>query len=188
MGTMSCPNCGSAIAINAAYCPKCGVPINVRTVPCRTCSTPLAVERHRSTYVTSEITGASHYEVNGVVNSTVNRSFKHHVDFSPCPNCGESRPILAYEDSFVGGLYRGALQLYTLFVAAILIIAAFNQSTFNLINVIKNDRTLSLSVWIAIGCWMAVYVLNKLYNQPRIWWIANILAILIIYVAGIIIL
>jgi hypothetical protein len=83
---VKCPGCGKEISKNAMICPHCKCSTSSlekkETKPCRICKTPLVVDDHLSIVYTSTPS-----IVNG---DPVSSSLK----YTPCPRCGEPRPIL----------------------------------------------------------------------------------------------
>ena len=81
-----CPDCGKEISKNAAICPHCKCNIvafrKTETRPCRICKTPLIVQDHLSMVYTSTPQIIDRSSVVG------------ELKYTPCPKCGEPRPIL----------------------------------------------------------------------------------------------
>lgn len=61
-----------------------------RQLPCRACGTILETEKHRFQHVASRVS-----VWRGIVSNI-------HVNFTPCPRCGEARPIEFYTDTIPG--------------------------------------------------------------------------------------
>lgn len=80
-----CPKCGKEISKNARICPHCKCDIAAfkpkETEPCRTCKTPLIVEEHRATVYKSDPKILDRSSVSA------------HTVHTPCPKCGDPRPL-----------------------------------------------------------------------------------------------
>jgi Zn finger protein HypA/HybF involved in hydrogenase expression len=83
---IKCAGCGKEISKNAMICPHCKSNMasfkKKETKPCRVCNTPLVVVDHLSIVYKSDP---------GIIDGNpVSSSLK----YTPCPKCGEPRPIL----------------------------------------------------------------------------------------------
>lgn len=83
---IKCPECGKEISKSAMICPHCKRSTQSSEKkemrPCRICKTPLVVKDHLSVAYKSD--------PSIVVGNSVSSSMK----YTPCPNCGEPKPIL----------------------------------------------------------------------------------------------
>jgi hypothetical protein len=83
---VKCPGCGKEISKSAMICPHCKCSTTSlekkETKPCRICKTPLVVKDHLSIVYKSN---SSVVDGNPVSSS---------LKYTPCPKCGEPRPIL----------------------------------------------------------------------------------------------
>ena len=83
---VKCPGCGKEISKGAMICPYCKFSTasleKKQTKPCRICKTPLVVKDHLSIVYKSD---PSIVDGNPVSSS---------LKYTPCPKCGEPRPIL----------------------------------------------------------------------------------------------
>jgi hypothetical protein len=83
---VSCPGCGKEISKSAMICPHCKCDTasleKKETKPCRICKAPLVVKDHLSIIYKSN---PRIVDGNPVSSS---------VKYTPCPKCGEPRPIL----------------------------------------------------------------------------------------------
>lgn len=83
---VKCPDCGKEISSNTRICPHCkcdtAASRKTETRPCRACKTPLVVKDH----LTTEYKSTPWI----IDRSSVTASLK----YTPCPKCGEPRPIL----------------------------------------------------------------------------------------------
>jgi hypothetical protein len=83
---VKCPGCGKEISKSAMICPHCkcntAVSGKKKMKPCRICKAPLVTDDHFSIIYKSDpsIVGGN----------SVSSSLK----YTPCPKCGEPRPIL----------------------------------------------------------------------------------------------
>jgi hypothetical protein len=83
---VKCPGCGKEISKSAMICPHCKCSTassgKKEMKPCRICKTSLVVNDHLSTVYKSDpsIIGGN--------------SVSSSVKYTPCPKCGEPRPIL----------------------------------------------------------------------------------------------
>jgi hypothetical protein len=83
---INCPGCGKEISKSAMICPHCKCSTasfeKKETKPCRICKTQLVVKDHLSIIYKSDP---------GIIDgNSVSSSLK----YTPCPKCGEPRPIL----------------------------------------------------------------------------------------------
>lgn len=88
---VKCPDCGKKISKNAMICPHCKCSIaafrKLETKPCRVCGAPLLVKDHLS---------VEYKSTPWIIDrSSVTEYLKH----TPCPQCGEPRPILQAQES-----------------------------------------------------------------------------------------
>lgn len=86
---VKCPECGKEISKNAMICPHCKCSVaaarKVEMKPCRVCGTPLLVKDHLS---------MEYKSTPWIIDrSSVTATLK----YTPCPKCGEPRPILPME-------------------------------------------------------------------------------------------
>ena len=86
---LKCPECGKEVSKNARICPHCKCNLaaarKVEMKPCRICKTPLLVTDHLS---------MEYKSTPWIIDrSSVTATLK----YTPCPKCGESRPILPTE-------------------------------------------------------------------------------------------
>lgn len=108
---VKCPGCGKEISKNARICPHCkrdtAALQQPEMRPCRACKTPLRVKDHLSTVYTS---------TPWIVDrSPVTASVK----YTPCPQCGEPRPILPGPIISPARLWAKRLVLPILIAAAV---------------------------------------------------------------------
>ena len=87
---VKCPGCGKEISSNARICPHCkcdtAASRKSETRACRACKTPLVVKNHLSTEYKS---------TPWIIDRS---SVTAWLKYTPCPNCGEPRPILPDSD------------------------------------------------------------------------------------------
>lgn len=99
---VKCPHCEKEISQNARICPHCKCDTAAfkkpETRPCRVCKTPLVVKDHLSTEYK-----LAPWAIGRL--SSVAASLK----YTPCPKCGEPRPILL--DSATSPMKRWAKKL-----------------------------------------------------------------------------
>ncbi|MDD2914143.1 MAG: zinc ribbon domain-containing protein [Gallionella sp.] len=83
---VKCSGCGKEISDNARICPHCKCDTvasrKAETRACRVCKTPLIVKNHLSTEYKS---------TPWIIDRS---SVTAWLKYTPCPNCGEPRPIL----------------------------------------------------------------------------------------------
>ena len=83
---IKCPGCGKEISNNAMICPHCKCDTasfaQKEMRPCRICKTPLVVKDQVSVVYKSDPRIVS------------GNSISSSVKYTPCPKCGEPRPIL----------------------------------------------------------------------------------------------
>jgi hypothetical protein len=93
---VKCTKCAATMAKDASGCPSCGAPAPWNLGSCRTCNAPLARSQHRY---------KSHYTYVSVSNGnggTRGGSFWQHT---PCPKCGDPRPLREFIDTPLGKLF-----------------------------------------------------------------------------------
>jgi hypothetical protein len=83
---IKCPGCGKEISKGAMICPHCKCNtaslVKKEIKPCRICKAPLILKDHLSIVYKSDP---------GIIDgNSVSSSLK----YTPCPKCGEPRPIL----------------------------------------------------------------------------------------------
>jgi predicted RNA-binding Zn-ribbon protein involved in translation (DUF1610 family) len=82
---LKCPKCGKKISRDAMICPHCKCDIAASRPDdmerCRTCGTPLPVKEHRATVYKSDPTILDRSPVSA------------HTVHTPCPKCGDPRPL-----------------------------------------------------------------------------------------------
>ncbi|HEX5338252.1 MAG TPA: hypothetical protein VFW53_07415, partial [Gallionella sp.] len=109
---IKCPDCGKKISKNAMICPHCKCSIaafrKLESKPCRICGTPLLVKDHLA---------IEYKSTPWIIDRS---SVTEHLKYTPCPQCGEPRPILqAQEKSPLNKIVVAAVLL------AIAVIAGF---------------------------------------------------------------
>lgn len=103
--SVKCPKCGNGLSPSAKNCPKCGAPANAAEYrrqygPCRHCGALLERARHRQIH-------QSTYLRDG------NTEYRHDVSHTPCPHCGDPKPLAGAADNpfIVWGVILCALLL-----------------------------------------------------------------------------
>jgi len=107
---VKCPDCGKEISRNARICPHCKCDTTAagpkKTEPCRTCRTPLIVEEHRATVYKSDPKILDRSPVTA------------HTVHTPCPKCGDPRPLDKANMSPLAGKRMLVISLLVLAIAA----------------------------------------------------------------------
>lgn len=111
---IQCPGCSKEISQNARICPHCKCDVialrNIETRPCRICKTPLLVKDHLAIVYKSDPKILDRSPVSA------------HTVHTPCPKCGEPRPLDRSDMPSSAG--RRAL-IIGLIIAALATVAAY---------------------------------------------------------------